>query len=502
VPLVQAIKSILNAGPDARSGGSFFNFGDTFNGAPATELVAPSTVNLAGQLFTATNSSISALFHLIQVSNSTLTSTTASSLVALSGGSLTLGGPNPVNGGALAFARGLSLSNGGVLSLQGPLFAFSSMNTTSTGEMLGVFNGSLLTDTTAQSLIQLSSGTFTTGPTANFMSVASGNGISPSMQLAGSLISTANAVMRNGDQTTAAGARAFLFIGDSAQVANGGTAPLFDLSLSTAASSGSFMGLRRSLTTATPTRLTLTGPLARFTNLTTIDTTSLAFGTACCALVDVDQAAELISSTTAALIQVDTSRINAGPDAQSGGTLFLVSDSSIADGPIVASPALVSLSGPLISSGNSKLSSLFSLVGVTRSTLKSTSPDALIQLNGFAEDVALQLGGVDPFVELPNNQTRTGRVLSVVASASNGTVGNAALVSLAGPLLSAASAPIQLTGDVVGVFNGAKVDSTSPLPFVLLSGDRTKLFAGATDPGSGMVDGRLVFMWESAGPTG
>jgi hypothetical protein len=504
VPLIQLAASTLNVGPDARSGGTIFLLQDSLVGTTG-ELTAPATANLAGQLLTATDSNISALFNSIAITNSTLTSTTTSPLVALAGGSLTLGGPNPLAANALTFARGLSLSGAGaVLSLQGPLFAFSSMNANITGELLGVFNSSLLTDTTTQPLIQLGGGQFISGPSANFMSVASSAGLSPSMQLAGSLISATNAVMRNGDQTTAAiGPRAFLFIGDSSQVVNGGTAPMFDFNNSTASSSGSFMSLRRSLTTAAPTRLTLAGPLARFTNHTTIDTTSLANNAACCPVFDVDQAAQLVSTTTAPLIQVDTSRINAGADAQSGSSLFLVSDVSLADGPIVAAPARVTLNGPLISSVNSQLSALFSVVGVTRSTLTSTSVDPLIQLTGFAEDVALQLGGINPFVAAPNNQTSTGRVMSVVSSASSGAVGDVALVSLAGPLLSAVSAPIQLTGDVVGVFNGAKVDSTSTKPFVLLSGETTALVAGAIDPvSSTVVDGHVLFVAGIGGPDG
>jgi FecR protein len=509
LPLIQLSNSTLNDGPDARSGGTIFILADSLVGT-AGELVAPSTANLAGPLLTTTNSNVSALFNLIQITNSTLTSTTTSPLVTLSGGSLTLGGPNPLADGALTFARGLSLSGAGaVLSLQGPLFAFSNMNATSTGEMLGVFNSSLLTSTTLQALIQLSSGTFTTGPTANFMSIASSAGLSPSMQLAGPLISATNAILRNGDPTisvpqTLATLHAFTFIGDSAQVRSTSTQPLFDFNGVSLTSSGSVMSLRRSLTTAAPTRLTLDGPLLRALNNTTIDVTSLALGSACCSVFDVEQAAQLVSTTTTALIQLSSSVMNNGPDAQSGGTLFFVADAGgVADGPIAASPALVSLSGPLFSSVNSKLSSLFSLVGVTRSTLKSTSPDALIQLNGFAEDVALQAGGVDPFVALPNNQTRTGRVLSVLSSASSGTVGDAALVSLAGPLLRAVSAPIQLTGDVIGVFNGARVDSTSTSAFIQLSGETTTLVAGATDPGSGtVVNGRLVFVSGIGGPDG
>jgi FecR protein len=512
LPLIQLSNATVNVGPDARSGSSLFLLADALNGAPAGELVAPSTAALAGQLLTATNSTISTLFHLMQVTNSTLSSTTPSALVSLSdGGALTLGGSNPLASGAETFARLLSLSGAGAsISLRGPLFDFSGLNVSSTGEMLGVFNSSSLTSTTIQPLIQLSGGTFTTGATSNFMSIASSAGLSPSMQLAGPLLSATNATLRNGDptistpQTTTL--RAFTFIGDSAQVRSTSTEPLFDFNAATVDTSASVMSVRRSLSTATPTRLTLDGPLFRATNNSTINVTSLALGTACCSAFDVEQAAQLVSSTTFALIQLASSVLNAGPDGQSGGTLFFVADAGgVADGPVTASPALVSLHGPLISSLNGNLSSLFHLIGVTRSTLMSTSPDALIQLNGSLEgDSALRLGGIDPFIAPPNNQTRTGRVLSVVSSATAGTAGATARVSLAGPLLDAKlAASIQLTGDIIGVFNGASVDSTSTLPFMRLNGNGTILVAGATDPGSGaVVDGRLAFVSGIGGSDG
>src|SRR5262249_19369002 len=50
-PLIQlAGGSVFSSGPDARSGSTFFGVSDTFAGAPAMELVAPSTVALAGPL--------------------------------------------------------------------------------------------------------------------------------------------------------------------------------------------------------------------------------------------------------------------------------------------------------------------------------------------------------------------------------------------------------------------------------------------------------------------
>src|SRR5262249_24350421 len=48
--LIRLENSVFSSGPDAFSGGHVFFVGDTFTGAPASEIVAPATVTIAGRL--------------------------------------------------------------------------------------------------------------------------------------------------------------------------------------------------------------------------------------------------------------------------------------------------------------------------------------------------------------------------------------------------------------------------------------------------------------------
>lgn len=490
LPLIQLSNATVNVGPDARSGSSLFLLADALNGAPAGELVAPSTAALAGPLLTATNSTISTLFQLIQVTNSTLSSTTPSALVSLSGGSLALGGPNPIVGG-VSFARVLSLTGAGAsIALQGPLFASNGAVVTTTGDGFGVFDNALLSSTTSQPLIQISGGSFT-GSAANFIAIASAAGLSPTVRLAGPLLSASATAIRNGDPT--ANVFGSVFIGDGAQVSSTSTPAFLRYDGATVDTSGGFFVVRRSLSPTQLTRLDLAGPLFRAINGSTFNATSLGTTSACCTGFNVQQGGQLVATTNLALIQLVDSVFDAGPDAQSGGNFIGLTDSGL-NGPLTAS-ATVSLAGPLVSSTTSNIRALFSALSVTRSTLTSTSPDALIQLNGTrANAPALLLGGLNPF----GSVTTTGRLLSVVSSVTSGQTGLPASVSLAGPLLDAVSAPIQLTGDVIGIFNGASVSSTSTSPFVRLND--TTLTAGVS--GDVVVNGRIAFVSGVGGPDG
>src|SRR5712691_4764375 len=148
------------------------------------------------------------------------------------------------------------------------------------------------------------------------------------------------------------------------------------------------------------------GPLFRAINGSTFNATSLGTTSACCTGFNVQQGGQLVATTNLALIQLVDSVFDAGPDAQSGGNFIGLTDSGL-NGPLTAS-ATVSLAGPLVSRTTSNIRALFSALSVTRSTLTSTSPDALIQLNGTrANAPALLLGGVNtPF----GNVTTTGRL--------------------------------------------------------------------------------------------
>jgi hypothetical protein len=176
---VQLTSSTVS-GNDAQSGGSFFRIADTFTGAPASELVSPASVSLAGPLLSATNSTITSLFDLVQVQRSSLSSTSTSPLISLSGGSATLGGTNPIdNSNAFgSVLRVLSSTISGTpasaasISLAGPLLSMSGGSLTKNANLLGVVNGATFTSTATGPLISLSNGATVTGSTPNGFSGA------------------------------------------------------------------------------------------------------------------------------------------------------------------------------------------------------------------------------------------------------------------------------------------------------------------------------------------
>ena len=177
--LIQLTSSTVT-GNDAQSGGAFLRIADTFTGAPGSELVSPASVSLAGPLLSATNSTITSLFDLVQVQRSSLSSTTTSPLISLSGGSVTLGGTNAIDS-STAFGsvlRVLSSSTSGTpasaasISLAGPLLSMSGGSLTKNGNILDVTNGATFTSTTTSPLISISNGATVTGSTPNGFSGA------------------------------------------------------------------------------------------------------------------------------------------------------------------------------------------------------------------------------------------------------------------------------------------------------------------------------------------
>src|SRR5262249_32015291 len=93
--LIRLESSVFNSGPDAFSGGHVFFVGDTFNGAPASEIVARATVTIAGRLLSADSSSVTGLFSLLSVVRSNFTSTTTNPLIAAVNSDLKFGGLDP-----------------------------------------------------------------------------------------------------------------------------------------------------------------------------------------------------------------------------------------------------------------------------------------------------------------------------------------------------------------------------------------------------------------------
>jgi hypothetical protein len=207
-PLIQLTTSTVT-GNDSQSGGPFFQVTDTFGGAPAAELVASSSVALAGPLLSATNSTITSLFDLVEVRRSSLTSTTTSALISLSGGSLTVGGTNVITG-STAFGRifdvfSANSSGGSALAasatLAGPLLSMTGGATVTTNApVLSVFNGGTFTSTTTSPLISLNASTLTQTQTSGFgnpMLAVDGlggpSGTSPAtVTLSGQLLSVSN----------------------------------------------------------------------------------------------------------------------------------------------------------------------------------------------------------------------------------------------------------------------------------------------------------------------
>jgi hypothetical protein len=378
------------------------------------------------------------------------------------------------------------------LTLVGPLFAATNANITSTDFMFGVFDSSRLTSATSSPLISFTGGSafagFGAAPglSGALIGLASGLGLSPTVTLAGPLLSGVNTSFRNGDPML--NALSLVFIGDSAKLTDTSTSALFSLSGTSVDTAGSFLSLRRSLTVNDPTRVMLAGPLLSATNGTTINTTSLGFGSACCSGFGVRQGAELTSTTTAGLIQLTDSTFNAGPDIQSGGGFFDVTDAG-SDGPVTA-PARVTLAGPLLVANNSTISALFDALVVARSSFTTSSADPVIHLSNSN----LTLGGTNAFGNVPT----FARVVGLVSSATAGTPGSATSMSLtgAGPLLVATNSSIRTALDTIGVFNGATFSSAATVPLVQIVGG--SLETGTYDIFSGYV----LVASAIGGPTG
>ena len=152
---------------DADSGANMFAVGDTFTGAPASELVAPSLMALAGPLLGAVNSTITPLFNFLDVRRSTLTSTTTSPLVTLSNVTMTIGGTELFgNQTAGRFVNVISspppfgsVNPAAFLTLAGPLMTASASNLTAT-QWIGVFGGGSLRSTTTDPLVTLTNTLF------------------------------------------------------------------------------------------------------------------------------------------------------------------------------------------------------------------------------------------------------------------------------------------------------------------------------------------------------
>jgi hypothetical protein len=175
LPLINLTASTVTVS-DGDSGGAFVLLTDTVGGFPPGELVAPSTISLAGPLLAASGSGISPLFSLLNVNRSSFSSTSADALVSLTGSTVQAGGTDifgtPQPGRLLTVIStnspfGTAASPASV-TLAGPLLAATSSSFDG-AQLVGVFGGASFTSTTTAPLVSLSNSlmkltTVTSGP--------------------------------------------------------------------------------------------------------------------------------------------------------------------------------------------------------------------------------------------------------------------------------------------------------------------------------------------------
>ena len=254
------------------------------------------------------------------------------------------------------------------MNLAGPLASDSGGTFNITGNFLSVNDGSALTSTTANPLIQFSGSTVTTSGGITQMSSLTDQ-LPSSMTLAGPLLSATNNTNIDAGST-------LLFVGDSGTF-NGppkpqvGDAPaLMNFTNSALVSTNPIFTVRRSLTPGTPTTANLGGPLLAANN-------SIFFHDS--TFIIINENGRVIGTGTGALIQSNASEFAATSnfltvnDASSAGTT----------NPGIPGPATVNLAGGVLndSASNFALGSRMLFVG-NGSTLNSTSVSPLFQLSG------------------------------------------------------------------------------------------------------------------------
>jgi hypothetical protein len=406
----------------------------------------------------------------------TVTSTTADALIGLDPGNVTTAGDFIRIGGALALAGTLlDVVQGGGAPV--------TLAMTDLGTFLQIIDGGDVTKTGDDPLVRL------TGAQAGGVNVLAGGNLffvgasaagqpAGTMTLSGSLLEATNARLTSGDPGTLA--RSGLLIHDGATVTKTDATPLLVLDDTVLRLAGSLLSVRRSAAVGQPSTLDLgAAPLLVMTD-GAVDTSTLGFEAAlgttpnsCCSGFTVSQGGRLVSTGSAPLIQMTGSAFRAGPDAFSGGSFFAISDTfgGAPAGELVA-PAIVSIAGPLVAAVNSTVSALGSALGVTRSSLTASGADAVFTL-ASSTDIAWSFGGISPlpFGSAAAGTQTYGAFLVVSAAAAGDILGDATAV-FHGPLLGSSNTgdstrtTFNVTGDFIGVFNGATLASHTTQPFV------------------------------------
>jgi hypothetical protein len=427
------------SGTTVTSSGSFVDVSGLTQGS------APTSLSLAGPLLASTNSAITTGSDLLQIAEgASVSSTTLNPFMSLTSSSVTA---------AFNVFNLATNTSSAVISLAGSLVeATGTTFNAQDGSFLRMRDGVSLTQKGSSPLLKL---TDVTGHSAaNFMQLTSGAPASPQLSLEGQFLLAKNAVLTSGDPTK--NTHSFVFIGDSATVTSSSPSAFLSLEGSTLDTAGNILTLARSKSVTSPSRLALAGPLLSATG-STLNHTSLGSASGCCNAFSIHQGAELISTTTSALIQLSNSTV-IGADSQSGAAFFAVAD-TLAGAPAseLVAPAKVLLAGPLVQATNSTITSLFDTISVAGSTLTNTTPFPLITLSGSTLST-----GVVVAPSTPTNQ-----ILNIFASGAS-----PAAMSLAGPVLSASASTIN-SNEIVQVLNlakGAALTSTTSQPLVQLDG--------------------------------
>ncbi len=381
-------------------------------------------------------------------------------------------------------------------------------------------DGATLTSTTTSPLITLSGSTVDAERT--FVSLSSSTSSGSTLTLSGPLLDATNSSsITTGDPDL--NRRSLLFVGNSSTLSSSGSDPLITFNQSTLNTSGAFLSLRRS--GATPSTVSLAGPLLKATNSTFKSFSNFQVTTSCCSFLFLAETGKLESSGTTALFQLTDSTFDIG------GNLVSLREVGTVN-PGTPGPATLTLKGPLLTDSGSTFTIARNFLRVRdSSSLSSTTTSPLITLSGSTLKTntlvtaassstrfldlrlsgKLTLGG--PFLKATSSTFTTNadfaRVTQLatltgtgttalfqftnstfnigsdtvesdggepgdnffrVDDSSGSTVTGAATVTLAGPLVSDSGSTFTIADDFLRVIDGSTLTSTTTSPLITLSG--------------------------------
>jgi hypothetical protein len=431
------------------------------------------------------------------------------------------------DGSILGFPSGTSTYAGLLLDAKDSLIVMG-------GSMLEVCCGDHVTTTSPDPLIKL---TGQVSPSeqllpsdvvvsGNFLGLMSGTGSPSSLSLAGPFLSATDSFIEAGDPTQSR--NSFIFVGDGSQLSTtSATAPLIQSTRSSIFTSGDFLTIGRSPSPATPSTVTLAGPLAILTDSEFISTSILS-ASPCCGFLFIGEGGKLVGNGGSPLLQFSGTTIDADAwfaDVNRGGLQG------------IAAPSSMTLAGPFLSDTGGDLALGQGLLRVANgSTLTASTALPLLQFSGSTVSLGGNLFNLSSDPDQPGGTaTLAGALLtaanssfdigtSSVVSVSDGAAltsttkdpllgmsggsltttdgmflnlnGPNSQVSLAGPLLSTTNTDLSLGGSLVHVANGGRLASTTTDSLIRLSGGTHTLGGSApslldlsgvnTDPSTGL----------------